>query len=69
MGVVDGSADVVDERVRLERELARRAAIRDITVQRYLEAEGDGGTVPPPSAPVSIPTAPQPFKMSLKRKK
>lgn len=76
VSVVDGSADVVDDKTKMERSFARRAAIRDLTVKRYAEADlvndddvSTGGVDGVDSVPMpQAGAAPVSFKMNMKKK-
>ena len=79
VSVVDGAADVVDDRVRQERAQARRAAIRDITVQRYMQADaeeagnqdamGMSNAAAVAASAAGPAAAPVSFKLGMKKRK
>lgn len=65
--VVEGAADVVDAQRRLKRMDDRKAAIREITVKRYLEADDDGTDLNAISEEVAV--AKPKFSLALKKPK
>lgn len=64
--MIDGSADVCDARASSERHAARKEAIRDLTLKRYLSIEADEvQDVTITATPVAAPS----FKMVMKKRK